>query len=135
MYDFRTLSPLDFEELARDLLQAEFELRLESFGPGADSGIDFRFAGNLGKTIAAASRMLAENMGSALEQLHLLIDMYDWLKPPALTRLTRRADFFTRFAASRDSCYPLLAPASRPSGSCSAIAGGSGTTSTRLPAG
>jgi len=44
MYDFRTLSPLDFEELVRDLLQAELQIRLESFSPGRDQGIDFRFA-------------------------------------------------------------------------------------------
>ncbi len=43
-YDFGTLSPLDFEELVRDLLQAEFGLLFESFGPGKDLGIDFRFA-------------------------------------------------------------------------------------------
>jgi hypothetical protein len=42
MYDFLTLSPLDFEELIRDLLQAELHVRLESFGPGPDQGIDFR---------------------------------------------------------------------------------------------
>ena len=30
MYDFRTLSPLDFEELVRDLLQAEFGLLLRA---------------------------------------------------------------------------------------------------------
>jgi hypothetical protein len=43
-YDFQTLSPLDLEELVRDLLQAEFGLLFESFGPGRDLGIDFRFA-------------------------------------------------------------------------------------------
>ena len=44
MYDFRTLSPIDFELLVRDLLQAEFDITMESFGPGKDGGIDFRFA-------------------------------------------------------------------------------------------
>ncbi len=44
MYDFRTLSPIDFELLVRDLLQAEFSITMESFGPGKDGGIDFRFA-------------------------------------------------------------------------------------------
>jgi hypothetical protein len=39
-YDFQTLSPLDFEELVRDLLQTEFGLLFESFGPGRDPGID-----------------------------------------------------------------------------------------------
>ena len=43
-YDFRTLSPLDFEELTRDLLQADCGLRFESFGSGTDLGIDFRFS-------------------------------------------------------------------------------------------
>lgn len=44
MYDFRTLSPIDFELLVRDLLQAELGITMESFGPGKDGGIDFRFA-------------------------------------------------------------------------------------------
>ena len=54
MYDFRTLSPLDFEHLVRDLLQAEVGLRLESFGPGRDMGIDFRFATAGGAAIVQA---------------------------------------------------------------------------------
>lgn len=54
MYDFRTLSPLDFEELVRDLLQAEFGLFFESFGPGRDLGIDFRFATAEGSAVVQA---------------------------------------------------------------------------------
>jgi hypothetical protein len=54
MYDFRTLSPLDFEDLVRDLLQAEFGLLFESFGPGRDLGIDFRFAYGGGNAIVQA---------------------------------------------------------------------------------
>ncbi|CAM2187749.1 Restriction endonuclease [Paraburkholderia sacchari] len=54
MYDFRTLSPLDFEDLVRDLLQAEFGLLFESFGPGRDLGIDFRFATAEGSAIVQA---------------------------------------------------------------------------------
>jgi hypothetical protein len=42
-YDFQSLSSYDFELLARDLIQAEFRIRLESFAPGPDGGIDFRF--------------------------------------------------------------------------------------------
>jgi hypothetical protein len=42
MYDFKSLSPLDFEELVRDLLQSELGVRFESFAEGRDSGIDFR---------------------------------------------------------------------------------------------
>ncbi len=43
-YDFLQLSSLDFEELVRDLLQAEWGVRLESFTTGRDSGIDLRYA-------------------------------------------------------------------------------------------
>lgn len=42
-YDFRSLSSHDFALLARDLLQANLGLRLESFSSGPDSGIDFRY--------------------------------------------------------------------------------------------
>ena len=42
-YDFRSLSPHDFELLCRDLLQEILGVRLESFTTGRDSGIDFRY--------------------------------------------------------------------------------------------
>jgi hypothetical protein len=66
MYDFRTLSPLDFEELVRDLLQAEFGIRIESFGPGQDQGIDFRFASADGATIIQAKHYADSGFGALL---------------------------------------------------------------------
>jgi hypothetical protein len=42
-YDFRSLSPHDFELLSRDLLQRSLNAKLESFTSGPDSGIDFRY--------------------------------------------------------------------------------------------
>jgi hypothetical protein len=42
-YDFRSLSGYDFALLARDLVQADLGVRLESFSQGPDSGIDFRY--------------------------------------------------------------------------------------------
>jgi len=41
-YDFKSLSPIDFEILVRDLIQEELEIRFESFKIGRDQGIDFR---------------------------------------------------------------------------------------------
>jgi hypothetical protein len=41
-YDFQSLSSIDFEDLVRDLLQAESGVRYEVFGPGRDNGIDLR---------------------------------------------------------------------------------------------
>ncbi len=66
MYDFRTLSPIDFEELVRDLLQHELNLRLESFGPGRDQGIDFRYAVAAGDTIVQAKHYPDGASGSLL---------------------------------------------------------------------
>lgn len=41
-YDFRTLSPLDFEAFVRDLFNAEHDCVLNTFTPGPDGGVDLR---------------------------------------------------------------------------------------------
>lgn len=43
-YDFSSLSPNDFEDLARDLVGREIELRFEAFSEGPDDGMDGRHA-------------------------------------------------------------------------------------------
>jgi hypothetical protein len=43
-YDFSSLSSQDLEDLARDLLQAEWNVALEAFKSGRDKGIDLRYA-------------------------------------------------------------------------------------------
>src|SRR5204863_3689121 len=44
-YDFTaSLSPLDFELLSKDLLEAELHIRLENFSEGRDKGIDLRYS-------------------------------------------------------------------------------------------
>lgn len=58
MHDLRLLSPLDFELLVRDLLQEELGILLESFGPGRDSGIDFRFSQGTNATIVQVKHYL-----------------------------------------------------------------------------
>src|ERR1700736_2419450 len=50
-YDFQALSSYDFELLARDLLQEELRVRLESFAKGKDKGIDFRFRNPAGDIV------------------------------------------------------------------------------------
>lgn len=44
MYDFTSLSDIDFEFLTRDLLQKELGFTLESFTSGRDDGIDLRYS-------------------------------------------------------------------------------------------
>ena len=43
-YSFASLSPADFEDLARDVIGRDLECRFEAFGPGPDGGIDGRHA-------------------------------------------------------------------------------------------
>jgi hypothetical protein len=45
-YDFKVLSPIDFEILAQALLQKDLKLRLEAFKAGSDQGVDLRYAKN-----------------------------------------------------------------------------------------
>lgn len=50
-YDFLILSPNEFENLTRDLLQKKLDKFIESFTSGRDGGIDLRCARNQDKTI------------------------------------------------------------------------------------
>ena len=44
-YDFTTaLSPLDFELISKDLIEADIGISLENFREGRDGGIDLRYA-------------------------------------------------------------------------------------------
>jgi hypothetical protein len=56
-FNFDALSPQDFEELVRDLLQADWNVTLEAFKEGRDDGIDLRYApANDGTTIVQCKR-------------------------------------------------------------------------------
>jgi hypothetical protein len=69
-YDYKTLSPQDFEELTRDLLQAEWKVRLEAFKSGRDQGIDLRYAPhNGGKTIVQCKHYASSSFSLLLSHL------------------------------------------------------------------
>lgn len=57
-YIFHTLSPADFEELCRDLLGASLGLRLQSFLPGPDGGVDLLHASHEGDTVVQCKHYL-----------------------------------------------------------------------------
>jgi hypothetical protein len=65
-YDFRSLSPIDFEVLVRDLLQEELALTLESFKSGKDLGIDFRFSTDKDSTVVVQCKHYVESGFDAL---------------------------------------------------------------------
>ena len=43
-YNFLNLSPFDFENLTRDVLQEHYDIDLESFTTGRDEGIDLMYS-------------------------------------------------------------------------------------------
>ncbi len=60
-YDFRSLSPIDFEHLSRDVLNADLGLRLQSYPAGRDQGIDLRQADANGQSIVAQCKHYLES--------------------------------------------------------------------------
>ena len=59
-YTFQTLSPIDFENLVRDLLQSELSVRLESFKAGKDLGIDLRHSKSASSDLIVQAKHYAE---------------------------------------------------------------------------
>ncbi|MHB1757275.1 MAG: nSTAND3 domain-containing NTPase [Leptospirillum sp.] len=69
-YDFTSLSSQDFEELVRDLLQAEWKVSLEAFRVGRDRGIDLRYApANEGATIIQCKHYAVSGFNMLLRHL------------------------------------------------------------------
>jgi len=60
-YNFDAISPADFEELTRNLLQAEWGVRIESFRTGRDRGIDLRYAPIIGNATIIQCKHYAQS--------------------------------------------------------------------------
>jgi len=65
-YNYAALSPQDFEEVSRDLLQAEWNIALEAFKEGRDSGIDLRYAKSHGDIVIVQCKHFAKSGFAAL---------------------------------------------------------------------
>ncbi len=81
LYDFSQLSPIDFEELVRDLFSAHFGVHVEAFGPGVDQGIDARFSGKRGATIIQAKHYVRSGKNALLQSLKREVPKVQKLKP------------------------------------------------------
>lgn len=66
-YDFKNLSPWEFEQLARDLLKAELGLDFELFKSGRDQGIDLRYSRQMKGQIVAQCKHYANSNFSNLK--------------------------------------------------------------------
>lgn len=82
-YDFHTLSPTDFEQLTRDLLQKELGCSIESFKAGADGGIDLRFAkvGDEGAHIVQCKRYVRSTFYKLKSELVKEVEKLQKLQP------------------------------------------------------
>lgn len=65
-YNYGALSPQDFEEISRDLLQAEWNVTLEAFKEGRDNGIDLRYAKSPANTVIVQCKHYAKSGFAAL---------------------------------------------------------------------
>ncbi|MFC6306820.1 hypothetical protein E2553_24960 [Paraburkholderia dipogonis] len=68
-YDFKQLSPHDFEVLSRDLIQARDGFVLESFKTGRDLGIDFRRAAAAGDIIVQCKHYAGTGLAGLMSEL------------------------------------------------------------------
>ena len=68
-YDFHQLSPHDLEHLVRDLLQALWSVRLESFKTGRDGGIDLRYASGSCKLIVQVKHYVRTGFAGLIRDL------------------------------------------------------------------
>nr|WP_321453147.1 restriction endonuclease [uncultured Carboxylicivirga sp.] len=79
-YDLLTLSPNEFENLIRDLLQKKLGVFIESFTTGRDGGIDLRCAKDSSKKIIIQAKRY-KNLNSLLGNLKKEVKKVNDLKP------------------------------------------------------
>ena len=87
-YDFRQLSPHDFEQLARDLLQARDGIVFESFKNGRDLGIDFRHAHGQGNIVVQCKHYVGTGLSGLIAHLKNEVIKVEKLKPSCYILVT-----------------------------------------------
>jgi len=80
-YDFQQLSPHDLEILVRDLLQAEWDVVLESFKTGRDGGIDLRYARGQHNLVVQVKHYAKTGLAGLLRDLKVEATKIAALKP------------------------------------------------------
>lgn len=92
MRNWRSLTDVDFEELAADLLAAELERKVERFGRGADGGVDLRWVekgGGIG--IAQCKHYIDSTFAHLLASAKKELPKVDKLKPARYLFATSQA--------------------------------------------
>ena len=64
MSKLENLSPIDFEELCRDIAHTETGLRFSAFGPGPDGGVDGRHSKDANQTVLQCKHYIRSNFSA-----------------------------------------------------------------------
>ena len=80
-YNFESLSPLDFEALALDIVGKHLDITFEAFGQGPDDGIDGRFARGDHTAILQAKHYRQSGFSALLSRMHKERKKIDKLAP------------------------------------------------------
>lgn len=113
-YNFETLSGNEFEILARDLLQQELNIVLESFKSGRDNGIDLRYALSKDNSLIVQCK---HYVGSGVTKL--ISDLKKHEAPKVKKLVPQRYIIVTSVGLSpsnKDEISKLFSPYTSPSG-------------------
>ncbi|WP_404478357.1 restriction endonuclease [Novosphingobium sp. BL-52-GroH] len=89
-YDFTSLLPADFEDLARDLIGKALDVRFEAFGPGPDGGMDGRHTTAEGDIILQAKHYVGSSPPQLLAAMRKERQAIDRLAPARYLLATSR---------------------------------------------
>lgn len=87
-YDFQQLSPHDLEILVRDLLQADWDVVLESFKTGRDGGVDLRYARGGHNLVVQVKHYVRTGLAGLLRDLKAEAGKIPALKPTRYVLVT-----------------------------------------------
>jgi hypothetical protein len=90
-YNFEILSPADMEDLARDLIGRELDVRFEAFGPGPDGGADGRHARGGELTILQVKHYAGSSYSKLRAQIRQELPAISKLSPSRYILATSRA--------------------------------------------
>jgi hypothetical protein len=89
-YDFVGLSPADFEDMVRDLVGRELDVRFEAFAAGPDGGIDGRHAIGHGATFLQAKHYVGSTYAALKSKMKRERASIDRLSPTRYILTTSR---------------------------------------------
>lgn len=76
MLNYNNLSDIEFENLAKDIMEKKLKQKLQNFGPGKDGGVDLKDIENKNKIIVqvkhyrkSSSRALYRSLKKELKKL------------------------------------------------------------------